>query len=62
MTALVLVPKKIISEDKTKYCTFYSNSKAELIIIENEIDDVFESIYAAIIISNMQKFLRKGSG
>ena len=58
MTALVLVPKKIISEDKTKYCTFYSNSKAELIIIENEIDDVFESIYAAIIISNMQKFLR----
>ena len=62
MTALVLVPKKIISEDKTKYCTFYSDSKAELIIIENEIDDVFESIYAAIIISNMQKILRKGSG
>ena len=62
MTALVLVLKKIISEDKTKYCTFYSDSKAEVIIIENEIDDVYESIYAAIIISNMQKFLRKGSG
>ena len=39
--------------------TFYSNSKAETIIYESKIDDVFESIYTPII-SNIQKYRRKG--
>ena len=33
---LVLVFKKIESEDKTKYDNFYSSSKAEIIINESE--------------------------
>ena len=45
MTTLVLVFKKIESEDKTKYDNFYSSSKAEIIINESDIDDVFQSIY-----------------
>ena len=32
------------SEDKTKYDNFYSSSKAEIIISENDIDGVYESI------------------
>ena len=44
MTTLVLEFKKIESEDKTKFDTFYSNSKAEIIINECEID-VFQSIF-----------------
>ena len=44
MTALVLVFKKIESDDKTKYDTFCSNSKIEIIMNESNIDDVFESI------------------
>ena len=39
---LVLVFKKIEIDDKTKYDTFYSNSKAEIIITESDFDDVFE--------------------
>ena len=39
MTALVLVLKKIESEDKIKYDTFYSLSKAERIINKYDIDD-----------------------
>ena len=61
MTTLVLVFKKIESEDKTKYDTFYSHSKAEIIINESDIDDIFKSIYTTII-SNTQKSLGKGSG
>ena len=61
MKTLVLVFKKIECEDKTKYDTFYSNSKAEIIINESDIDDVFQSIYT-IIISNIQKYLAKGTG
>ena len=38
--------KKIERGDKTKYDTFYSHSKAEAIIKENDIDEVFESIHA----------------
>ena len=49
---LVLVFKMIESEDKTKHGTFYSNSKAEIIINENDINDAFQSIYTTII-SNM---------
>ena len=47
VTTLVLVFKKIESEDKTKYDNFYSSSKAEIVI--NYIDDVFQSIYTTII-------------
>ena len=46
VTTLVLVFKKIESEDKTKYDNFYSSSKAEIVI--NYIDDVFQSIYTTI--------------
>ena len=58
---LALVFEKIESEDKTKYDTFYSNSKAEIIINESDIDDEFKSIYTSVI-SNIQKYLGKGSG
>ena len=60
MTTLVLVIEKIERKYKTKYDNFYSNSKPEVIINESDIDDVFESIYSTII-SNIQKFLQKGS-
>ena len=60
-TTLVIMFKKIESKDKRKYDTFYSNSKAEIIINENDIDDVFQSVYTTII-SNIQKSLGKGSG
>ena len=39
VTILVLVLKKIESDDKTKYGTFYSLSKAETIINESVFDD-----------------------
>ena len=61
MATLVFVFKKIVNDYKTRYDTFYSNSKAEIIINESDIDDVFESIYTTII-SNIQKSLEKGSG
>ena len=44
VTTLFLVFKKTKSEDKTKYDTFYSNSKGEIIINESDTDDVFKSI------------------
>ena len=58
VTTLVLVFKKIESEDKTKYDTFYSNSKAGVFTNESNIDDTFQSIYTTII-SNIQKSLGK---
>ena len=58
---LVLLLKKIKSNNKTKYDTFYSNSKAEIIVNESDIDDVFKSIYTTII-SNIPTSLGKGSG
>ena len=51
----------IESEDRIKHGNFYSSSKAEIIISESEIDDVFQSIYTTII-TNIQKLLGKGSG
>ena len=49
MTTLVLVLKKIESEDKTKYDTSYSHSKLEKIIEESDIDDnIFKSIYTTV--------------
>ena len=64
MRTLALVFKKIESEDKTKYDTFYSSSKAGIIINESDIDDidyVLQSTYTTII-TNIQKFSEKASG
>ena len=58
VTTPALVLKNIESEDKTKYDTFYSHSKAERIINESDNDDVFKSIYTTII-SNIHKIFRK---
>ena len=55
---LVLQFKKIQSNDKALYSTFYSN--AETIINESDIDDAFEAIYSAVI-SSKQKFSGQGS-
>ena len=60
VTILVLVLKKVESEDKTKYNTFHSHSKAGKIINESDINDEFDAIYTTII-SNIQKSLRKVS-
>ena len=49
---LVLVFKKIESDDKTKYDNFYSNSKVEMIINDSDIDDVFESVDTAKELDN----------
>ena len=37
--------KKIESDDEIKHSTFYSNSKAQIIINESDIDDIFELYY-----------------
>ena len=60
-TMLYSVLEKIESEGKTKYDTFYWNSKAELIINESDIDDIFQSNYTTII-PIIQKSLRKSLG
>ena len=60
-TILVLVFKKMEREDKTKYENFHSSSKAEIIINENDIHNVFQSIFTTII-TNTQKSLGEGSG
>ena len=49
MITLVLVFEKIQREDKTKSENFYSSSKVEIIIKENHIDEVFQSICTTII-------------
>ena len=59
VTTLFLQSKKIQSDDKTLYSLFYLNSKAETVINESDIDDVFESIYNAIK-SIIQKSLGQG--
>ena len=58
VTTLVLVFKKIESDDKTKYKAFYSHSKAKVVINESDIHDLFELIYNTII-SIIQKFFGK---
>ena len=60
ITILDLVFKSIEREDKTTYGNLCSSSKAEIIINESDIDDVFQSIYTTII-RNMQKSLGKSS-
>ena len=57
---LVLVSKKIETEDKTKDKNFYSSSTVEIIIGESDIEDVLQSIYTTTI-TNIQKSLGKGS-
>ena len=42
MIMLVLEFKKIESDDKIKYDTFYLNSKVETIVKESDIDNAFE--------------------
>ena len=59
MTALVLMFKKIGSEDKTNYNNLHSSSKAQAIINESDIDDVFQSVYTTIL-TNIQKSLVRG--
>ena len=61
VTTLFLEFKKIENGDEAKFTTFYFNLKAEKIINESDIDDLFGSIYTAIT-SNIQKYLGKGSG
>ena len=58
VTTLVLVFKKIESEDKTKYDKFYSSSKAEIIVSERDFDDPFHSFFTTIM-TNIQIFFRK---
>ena len=58
VATLVLVFKKIESQDKTKYDIFHSNSKAEIIINDSEIDNLLESLYATMISDT--KIFRKG--
>ena len=48
MTILVLEFEKRESDEK-KYDTFCLNSKAETIVNESYIDDVFQPIYSAVI-------------
>ena len=49
---LVLVRKRIESEDKTKYHAFYWQSKLEVIINESDIDDnPFKSVYTTIVLN-----------
>ena len=48
-------------KQNAKYDTFYSHWKAETIINESDLDDIFKSIYTTIR-SNIPKSLRKGLG
>ena len=56
MTTLVLMFKKIESEDKTKFDNFYSSLKADVTINKSNIDDVFQSTYTTFM-TNIQKSL-----
>ena len=66
MTALVLVFIKIESKDKTRYDSFYSSSKGEIIINESDIGN--QSIFTAIsqsinqsVFTTIMKNIRKSS-
>ena len=61
VTTLGLAFKKIDSEDKTKYENFNSSSKAEIIIDESDIANVFKLIYTTIV-GNIKISLGKGLG
>ena len=49
VTKLVLMFRNVESGDKTSHDTFYSNSKAEIIINKSDIDGVFKSTYTTVI-------------
>ena len=61
VTTLVSAFKKTKRDDKPIYSTFYWKSKAEAIINESDIDDIFDSIYSTIL-SDMQRYLWQGLG
>ena len=52
VATLVLELEKIEQDDETKYSAFYLAAKAETIILEIEIDDVFDP--SIMIISNIK--------
>ena len=54
----VLEFRKIESDDETKYSSLYLSSKAETVINDSDVDDVFASVYSTIM-SNIQKSLEK---
>ena len=58
VTTLVLMFKKTESKNKINFHNFFLSTKAEIIINERNIDDVFESINSTIV-SNIQKSLAK---
>ena len=61
MATLALEFNEIESDDETKYSTFYSPLKAEIVVDDSDIDERFESIYITVI-SNNKKFLGKDLG
>ena len=61
MATLALEFNEIESDDETKYSTFYSPLKAEIVVNDSDIDERFESIYITVI-SNNKKFLGKDLG
>lgn len=56
VTTFLLEFKKRESDDEKKYSTFSSNSKAENLIKESDIDNVFEWIYSVIIKISKERF------
>ena len=42
----------MVDEDETKYTTFYSNSKAETITNESDIDDIMEKVLVGLLIQS----------
>ena len=50
-----------IDKNETKDNNFYSHSKAETIIHDSEIDNVFQSIYRTIL-TKTRKYQAEGSG
>ena len=57
VTTLFLVFKRIENKENAKHDNFYSSSRAEIIINESGIDDVFKSIYTTTITNT--KIFRK---
>ena len=58
---LALNFKKSKSKDETKFCTFHSNSKAERIILDADIDSIFELILSTIM-TKIQNYQPEDSG
>lgn len=58
---LVLKLKKTISKDETKYNTFCLNAKAETIIHDSGVGNMFQTMYSTIM-TNIRKYQVEGSG